>query len=212
MAYDSLKNSLKNFARGLTETPVANQIKNTANNLWENRDIVVRNYLADQYLKQHKENTVNDTANGAANGTAAFDVNSSYASVVPFINAYRDALGRQRDLNQQAIENNRRNQYQNIMGSANTLGMMYSNFPERAKMLYDTNTYMPTLVENQTTYQTGLDKLRSNTVNYLNQLKEINDAIADLSTSSTSGNNGDADYLQNLYKQLSKLYGTDNAE
>lgn len=150
-----------------------------------------------------------DKEKTAGESTNSFNVDSSYTSVVPFINAYRDALGRQRDLNKQSIENNRRNQYQNIMGSANALGMMYSNFPERAKMLYDTNTYMPALTENQTTYQTGIDKLRSNTVNYLNQLKDINDAIADLSTSSTSNNSGDADYLQNLYQQLSKLYGTD---
>lgn len=209
MAYDSLKNSLKNFAKGLTETPVANDLKNVANELWENRDIVIRNYLADQYLKQHKENAANNTAANTANAASTFNIDNSYASVVPFINAYRDALGRQRDLNKQAIESNRRDQYQNIMGAANTAGMMYSNFPERAKMLYDTNTYMPALTDNQTTYQTGIDKLRSNTVNYLNQLKDINDAIADLSTSSTSNNSGDADYLKNLYEQLSKLYGTD---
>ena len=97
-----------------------------------------------------------------------------------FISSYRDSLERQRDLGMQNLENNRRNQFQNIMGSANRLGMMYSNFPERAKIQYDTSAYMPAKIKLQSTYQTGLDKLRSNTLNLANQLKTINEAIADL--------------------------------
>lgn len=99
-----------------------------------------------------------------------------------FISAYRDTLDRQRDLGMQNLENNRRNQFQNIMGAANKVGMLYSNFPERAKIQYDTGTYMPARVKTQTTYQTGLDKLRSNTTNYINQLADINDAIAHLNS------------------------------
>lgn len=97
-----------------------------------------------------------------------------------FIANYRNELDRQRDLGVQNLENNRRNQFQNLMGAANTAGMMYSNFPERAKMQYDTNTYLPARIKLQQSYQTGLDKLRSNTTNYINQLASINEAISDL--------------------------------
>lgn len=101
-------------------------------------------------------------------------------TIDPFINAYRDSLDRQRDLTNQNLANQRRNQFQSIMTGANKLGMMYSNFPERSKIQYDTNTYTPAVAKVQTTYQTGLDKLRSNTVNLVNQLKTINEAIDDL--------------------------------
>ena len=103
-----------------------------------------------------------------------------------FIANYRNELDRQRDLGVQNLENNRRNQFQNLMGAANTAGMMYSNFPERAKMQYDTNTYLPAQIKLQQSYQTGLDKLRSNTTNYINQLASINDAISDLNETNNS--------------------------
>lgn len=106
-----------------------------------------------------------------------------------FIDAYRDALGRQRDTSLQAVENNRRNAFQNIMGSANAAGMMYSNFPERAKIQYDANTYMPTRSQIETSYQTGLDKLRSNIVNNVNQIAELKDEIASMNKQASGGKN-----------------------
>lgn len=102
-----------------------------------------------------------------------------------FIANYRNELDRQRDLGMQNLDNNRRNQFQNIMGAANTAGMMYSNFPERAKMQYDTSAYLPSKIKLQQSYQTGLDKLRSNTTNYINQLASINEAISDLNETNT---------------------------
>ena len=99
-----------------------------------------------------------------------------------FINAYRDMSG-QRERGLLNLENTRRNQFQNIMSGANTLGMMYSNFPERAKIQYDANTYTPAKIKMFNTYQTGLDKLRSNMINYINQLASINEATADLNES-----------------------------
>lgn len=108
--------------------------------------------------------------------------------VDPFISKYRDDLEHQRDLAFQNIDNTRRNDFANIMGAANTAGMMYSNFPQRTKKQYDTSTYMPNQAKIQSTYQTGLDKLRSNTINLSNQLKSINEAIADLNK--TNGNGG----------------------
>lgn len=103
-----------------------------------------------------------------------------------FIDSYRESLDRQRDLGMQNLENNRRNQFQNIMAGANRAGMLYSNFPERARIQYDTGTYLPSVAKLQTTYQTGLDKLRSNSVNLVNQLANINDAIKDLNESNKS--------------------------
>ena len=55
-----------------------------------------------------------------------------------FIDSYRESLDQQRDLGMQNLENNRRNQFQNIMAGANKAGMLYSNFPERARIQYDT--------------------------------------------------------------------------
>lgn len=97
-----------------------------------------------------------------------------------FIDAYRDALGRQKDLNFQAIENAKRNAYTDIMSGANTAGMMYSNFPERSKMQYSANTYMPAIEKAQSSYQTGLDSLRNSITQYTQKLKEINDAMTNL--------------------------------
>ena len=98
----------------------------------------------------------------------------------PFINAYRQSLDRQKELAMQNLSNQRRNDFQTIMSNANAVGMMYSNFPQRSKIQYDTQTYMPSQAKTQTTYQTGLQKLRQNIINTSNQLKTINDAIAEL--------------------------------
>lgn len=109
-----------------------------------------------------------------------------------FIDAYRD-LSTQRERSMLSLENARRNAFQGIMSGANTAGMMYSNFPERAKYQYDTNTYMPGRVQVQNTYQTGLDKIRANTTSYLNQLAELREALADLNKS----NNGTSKFAIN---------------
>lgn len=98
----------------------------------------------------------------------------------PFITAYRDSLERQRDLSMQNLENQRRLDQRSIMTGANKAGMMYSNFPQRDKIKYDTQTYLPSQIKIQQGYQTGLQKLRENIINTSNQLKTINEAIADL--------------------------------
>lgn len=101
-------------------------------------------------------------------------------TVDPFINAYRESLERQKDLAMQSLGNQRRNDFQTIMSNANAAGMMYSNFPQRSKIQYDMQTFMPNQIKTQQTYQTGLQKLRENIINTSNQLKSINDAIAEL--------------------------------
>lgn len=102
--------------------------------------------------------------------------------VDPFITAYRDSLERQRDLSLQNLNNQRRLDQGIIMSGANKAGMMYSNFPQRSKIQYDTQTYMPNQIKIQQGYQTGLQKLRENIINASNQLKSINEAIADLNS------------------------------
>lgn len=103
----------------------------------------------------------------------------------------------------QNLQNSRNLQFQGIMSGANKAGMMYSNFPERSKYQYDTSTYVPAVTKVQQSYQTGLDKLRSNTVDLTNQLKDINDAIADLNdeaaAASSNNNNGSSNPLEKLF-------------
>lgn len=101
-------------------------------------------------------------------------------TIDPFINAYRDSLQQQRDLAMQNLDNTRRNDYASIMSNANTAGALYSNFPQRDKIKYDAQTYQPNQIKIQQSYQTGLDKLRSNIISTANQLKTINEAIAEL--------------------------------
>lgn len=100
--------------------------------------------------------------------------------VDPFINAYRDSLEQQRDLNTQQLDAQRRNDFTSIMSGANKAGMMYSNFPAREKMKYDQQTYLPNRIKLQQSYQTGLQKLRENTIKMANQLGTINKAIEEL--------------------------------
>ena len=100
----------------------------------------------------------------------------------PYIQAYRDSLQEQYDATKANIDQQRSNDFATIMAQANTKGMMYSNFPERSKIQYDTATYMPAIVNARTTYQTGLDKLRSSGVQLANQIRSIEEKIADLNS------------------------------
>lgn len=104
----------------------------------------------------------------------------STANIDEFIKTYRDSLKNQYDTTLSSLQNNRRLEEANIMASANQKGMMYSNFPQRAKMQYLTSTYLPGIVEARTSYQTGIDKLRANAVSVANNIKSIEEAIADL--------------------------------
>ena len=100
--------------------------------------------------------------------------------VKDFYQKYRESLGRQYESALQNLDQQRRNAQTSIMSGANKAGMMYSNFPERSKIQYDVGTYMPTQVKLQSTYQTGLDTLRKNILNYQNSIKDIQDAIKTL--------------------------------
>lgn len=99
-----------------------------------------------------------------------------------FIGAYRDSLKDQYDKSIEALNQQRRNDQQSIMSNANTAGMLYSNFPQRDKIKYDTQTYDPALIKIRNTYQTGLDTLRSNAINTWNQIQSYQDAINHLNS------------------------------
>lgn len=106
-----------------------------------------------------------------------------------FIKAYRDSLLRQYNANRALIDNTRDAYETNLMGNANARGMMYSNFPQRDKLKYQATTYMPNIVNTRNTYQTGIDKIRSNAVSLANNIKTIEQAIADLNNYGTSSGN-----------------------
>ena len=97
--------------------------------------------------------------------------------VKDFYQNYRESLSRQYESALQNLEQQRRNAQTSIMSGANKAGMMYSNFPERSKIQYDMNTFTPAQTKLHTTYQTGLDTLRKNILNYQNSIKDIQDAI-----------------------------------
>lgn len=100
-----------------------------------------------------------------------------------FYQNYRDSLDRQYQTGVANLDQQRRNDYASIMGAANKMGMLYSNFPQRDKIKYDQQNYQPNLIKLYQPYQTGLQKLRSNIINYQNQVKNIQEAINELNAS-----------------------------
>ena len=103
-------------------------------------------------------------------------------NISDFIRAYRDSLKAQRDSNLKQLQQQRKNYFASIMGGANRRGMMYSNFPQRDKINYDTQSFNPAMIKNQTTYQTGVDTLRNNAISLWNKVKSYNEAIDDLNS------------------------------
>lgn len=100
-----------------------------------------------------------------------------------FLNSYRESLKTAYDASVANINNTNRLQNQQIMSNANSRGVMYSNLPQREKIQYQTNTYIPNINKAQTTYQTGLNTLRNNELTYLNKIKSLDEAIAELNAS-----------------------------
>lgn len=100
--------------------------------------------------------------------------------IADFYKNYREQLSRLKEASMRSLESQRNLAQQQMMAGANKAGMMYSNFPERSKIQYDTDIYIPAVQKAQTSYQTGLDALRNNMLKYQNQIAEINKSIADL--------------------------------
>lgn len=112
-----------------------------------------------------------------------------------FINNLRSALQESYNAGVANLENTRKLDHTNIMSTANQKGMLYSNFPQRDKIRYDTYTYMPSQVKLRNTYQTGLDTLRQNGINAANQVRyyqQMIDHYNTLPTKSSSGVNDDS--------------------
>lgn len=92
------------------------------------------------------------------------------------VDAYRNQYASQKNL----LSEQRRQQQAKIMGEANKAGMLYSNFPQRTQIQYDTNTYMPSLTSLYNTYQTGLDDLRTKGTQLANNITSLEEAISGL--------------------------------
>lgn len=92
----------------------------------------------------------------------------------------RDAYKVQYDTQRNLLDEQRRQQQAQTMSQANTAGMLYSNFPQRTMIQYDTNTYQPALTKLNTTYLTGLDSLRNKGTQLANSILSTQEAIADL--------------------------------
>lgn len=99
-----------------------------------------------------------------------------------FYQNYRDSLDRQYQTAMQSLDQQRKNAQATIMSGANKAGMLYSNFPTRAKIQYDQQTYQPAQIKLQSSYQTGLDQLRNNILKYQNSIASIKESIADLNS------------------------------
>lgn len=99
-----------------------------------------------------------------------------------FYQNYRNSLGQQYQTAQQNLAQQRKNAQASIMSGANKAGMLYSNFPAREKIKYDVNTYQPAQVKLFNSYQTGLNTLRNNVLNYQNSIRDIQEAIANLNS------------------------------
>ena len=100
--------------------------------------------------------------------------------VKDFYQNYRDSLDRQYQSNLQNLDQQRKNSQATIMSGANKSGMMYSNFPQRSKIQYDTETYEPAITKLNTSYRSGLDTLRENMVNYQNTISQLKKSIDEL--------------------------------
>lgn len=87
-----------------------------------------------------------------------------------FIQNLRNSLQQSYETGLANLENTRKLGQTSIMSNANKAGMLYSNFPQREKIKYDTYTYAPALTNLRNSYQTGLDSLRNAGVNAANQV------------------------------------------
>lgn len=84
------------------------------------------------------------------------------------------------------LQNQRYLDHSTIMNQANKAGSLFSNVPQRAKIQYDTNTFMPGQVQLRNTYQTGLDTIRNNAINAANQVRYYQDMINHYNTMPTN--------------------------
>lgn len=109
-----------------------------------------------------------------------------YQDLDPYLAQYREALQKSYDAADAMARQQKETDYQGLMSQANKAGVLFSNMPARAKVQYDTRTYLPTLAKNYTTYATGLQTLRNNAIDYTNKIRALNEALADLGNTQSS--------------------------
>lgn len=97
-----------------------------------------------------------------------------------FFENLRDSYKVNYDTQRNLLDENRRQQQAGIMSQANQAGMLYSNFPQRTQIQYDTQTYQPALIDLNNTYLTGLNDLRNKGTQLANSIRTTQEAIADL--------------------------------
>lgn len=105
---------------------------------------------------------------------------TTLAEMQPFFRNLADAYKVQWDAQKNLLNEQRRQQQTGIMSQANQAGMLYSNFPQRAQIQYDTNTYMPAMTKLSNTYFTGLNDLRNKGTQLANSIRTTEQAIADM--------------------------------
>ena len=124
----------------------------------------------------------------------------------PIIKSYRDAAKQMYDNNVSNINQARQNSQTSIMSKANQAGVLHSNFPQRLKMQYDAQTYLPSLAKANDTYQTGLQKIRMSAVDAYNNIKGIQDQIKYLNEKGRNSGSGDPDTV--LDSRSKMFYGS----
>lgn len=107
-----------------------------------------------------------------------------------FIKNYRESLKQAYDAGVAQLENQRNLDRGAIAGQAAKAGVLFSNIPQRMQTQYDTQTYMPALASLRSGYQTGLDAIRSNSLNALNQMRYYQEMINHYNTLPTSNSGG----------------------
>lgn len=103
-----------------------------------------------------------------------------------FIKNLRESLKQSYLTGMANLNNQRYLDHSALMNQANKAGVMFSNFPQRAKIQYDTNTYMPNQVKLRQGYQTGLDTIRENAINAANQVRYYQQMIDHYNTLPTN--------------------------
>lgn len=129
-----------------------------------------------------------------------------------FIKNYRESLKAAYDAGVEQLNNQRNLDRGAIMGQANKAGILFSNIPQRMQTQYDTQTYMPALTNLRNSYQTGLDSIRSNALNALNQMRYYQEMINHYNTlpTSNSGGTSGVDAIADAIKQAMSQGNTAN--
>lgn len=119
-----------------------------------------------------------------------------------FITNLRDALKQSYATGMASLQNQRYLDQSSLMNKANRSGVMFSNIPQRAKLQYDTQTFMPGQVNLRQSYQTGLDNIRSNAINAANQVAYYQQMIDHYNSLPVSSGSSSSNSAQDIAKAV----------